>query len=291
MLSKIAKAMASSSLIPETLRTSKGSPLPPEVVEANCFLVTEQAARWELSPFAVLSCASVVHGRLMWEGKLVAAVIEVKTGVRLSYKYSGSGEDRKVVVSGTLPGDAEPHTIEGTAGQWKTTGAGSPWGDARNYDRQLAYRGAREWGRRHAPATMLGVYTPDEAVELEPRIRDVTLPKSNPFGEKPVANIEAKEPPEAEPAESPPLIDVETVGAVRATITGYNRREGVTRGKPWICHDVTLEVGDEEITASTFSGSLAEKAIALMDGPALVEFVPGKKSGFFELLSVEEVGA
>lgn len=157
-MAMISAEIAKSSLIPETL---KGDDL--QQTTANCFRVVEQAARWGLSPFAVMDSASVVHGKLMWEGKLIAAAINQTLGVRLSYDYSGEGENRKVVVSGTL--DGERLTIEGTVAAWKTTGKGSPWDRLANRDQMLAYRGARQWARRHAPEVILGVYAPDEYEE------------------------------------------------------------------------------------------------------------------------------
>ena len=153
----VAGAISQGTLVPTTLRGGTE-----EETKANCLRVVEQAQRWNMSPFAVIDCASVVHGRLMWEGKLVAAVIDSLAGVRLAYDYSGSGEDRKVIVSGTFADETEPRTIEGTVKDWKTTGKGSPWDKVSQRDQMLASRGARQWARRYAPAVMLGVYSPDE---------------------------------------------------------------------------------------------------------------------------------
>lgn len=158
-MQRIALIMSKGTLVPKTLVGDCA----PEQALANCFLVVNQAVSWGLDPFAVAQCCSVVHGRLMFEGKLVAAVLDAKLGVRLSYTYNGaSGDAFGVVVSATLPGEDEPRTVEGTVGAWKTSGNGSPWGNPQNHHRQLAYRGAREWARRHAPAVLLGVYTDDE---------------------------------------------------------------------------------------------------------------------------------
>ncbi len=169
---RIAKVMATGSLIPETLRTHKVSgnivPLPPEVTAANCFLVVNQAVRWGMDPFAVAQCCSVVHGRLMYEGKLVAAVIQTKSKVRLRYEYNdANGKALGIRVVGRLPGEDEDRDIFGTVADWETTGNNSPWGKAGNWRRQLAYRGAREWARLHDPSALLGVYADDEFDEVE----------------------------------------------------------------------------------------------------------------------------
>lgn len=180
---RMAEVIADSSLVPETLRTSgtrNGKvDLPRERVLANCFLVVEQADRWDMSPFACISCASVVHGRLGWEGKLIAAVLEAKLGVRLDYRWDdGAGDSLRIVVSGTRPGETEPRTVTGTVAEWKTSGEGTPW-TPKNFRKMLAYRGAREWGRLWAPSLMLGVLGDDEVAEIgyearAAQARDVT---------------------------------------------------------------------------------------------------------------------
>lgn len=169
---RIAKVMASGSLIPETLRTEGSKEnkvaLPFEVVAANCFLVVNQAVRWGMDPFAVVGCCSVVHGRLMYEGKLVAAVLQAKSKVRLRYEYNdANGKALGVRVVGRLPGEEEDRDIFGTVADWETSGNNSPWGKAGNWRRQLAYRGAREWARLHDPSALLGVYADDEFDEVE----------------------------------------------------------------------------------------------------------------------------
>ncbi len=184
-LQRIASVMARGSLIPDALHMGKcyddngavvmgrdGKPLmvelPYETVLSNCFMIANQAARWGMDPFAVAQCVSVVYGRLCYEGKLVAAVIEAKLAVRLEYTYDGKpGENLGVIVSGKLPGESTVRTIKGTVADWKTSGNNSPWGRAGNYERMLAYRGAREWARRHAPGMLLGVYTDDELADLQ----------------------------------------------------------------------------------------------------------------------------
>ncbi len=189
-LCNISAHLGRSPLIPASLKGKTD-----EETAANCLLVVEQSQRWGLSPFAVMQCASVVHGRLMWEGKLVAGVIEAKLGIRLSYTYEGAGLKKSVVVSGQFADEKEPRTISGTVEQWKTTGNGSPWEKESSHERMLAYRGAREWARRHCPSLMLGIVTDDE--ELPTReLRDVTpiakVEPVNPFPPR-IATVEAKE--------------------------------------------------------------------------------------------------
>jgi len=162
-MQRIASVIASSSLVPEHLRGKV----------ADCFLIVNQAVRWAMDPFAVAQCMSVVHGKLCYEGKLVAAVLDAKLGVHLDYAWEGEGENMRVQVSGEFA-DGRTRTIEGSVVEWKTTGKGSPWTPSQ-YRKMLAYRGAREWARLWAPGTMLGVYAPDEMDDLiANRARDIT---------------------------------------------------------------------------------------------------------------------
>lgn len=187
---RIAKVMATSSLCPDALCMKKVEgqknpvALPYETVLANCFLVVNQAVRWGMDPFAVAQCVSVVHGKLCYEGKLIAAVIEVKVGIRLTYQWNDkTGDALGVTVTGKYSDEPEPRTVSGDVGGWKTTGTNSPW--PKDPRKQLAYRGAREWGRLHAPAVMLGVYSDDEMDNLSSasrssRARDVTSSREPP---------------------------------------------------------------------------------------------------------------
>lgn len=276
---RIADAMAQSSLIPETLRSRKvGNQVeeyPLEKVRANCFLVIEQAQRWGLSPFACIACASVVHGRLMWEGKLVAGVLEANLGVRLSYEYKGAGETMEVVVSGTIPGETQSRSISGNVRDWKT----DQWA-AKNYEQRLAYRGAREWTRRHAPGVLLGVITEDEYV---PEMRDVTpqgrvIPADqqvDPFQGTALETI-ATEEPAAQPApaaEAPLPANPQTIPA-----TGRQKKDRIvrdakyqsiaeketTKGQPFFV--VATHISGKLVEFTTFSLSMAESLRGLDKG-------------------------
>lgn len=199
-MQRIANVMAHSSLIPDSLcktrdpnDSKKLVPLEPQEILSNCFLVVNQAVRWGMDPFAVGQCVSVVHGKLCYEGKLIAAVIDAKLGIKLEYEITGTGDAMKVVVRGAIDGkpvldsNGKPKTVEGTVGEWKTTGPGSPWSAPGGHARMLRYRGAREWGRVHAPSLMLGVYSEDEMEELSENrrainARDVTPPRDRDDG-------------------------------------------------------------------------------------------------------------
>ncbi|WP_107327405.1 hypothetical protein [Agrobacterium pusense] len=194
-MQRVATVMARSTLMPESLymegKANDKRPLPYDTIISNCFLVVNQAVRWGLDPFAVAQCVSVVHGKLCYEGKLVAAVLQAKLGMNLHHHITGSGDDTRIymsdkpfneevtvgdstgpLVSFLKPGIRIPgvRLFDGSVAEWKTTGTNSPW-SPKNFPRMLIYRGTRDWCRIYEPATMLGVYTDDEMVDMEDTTR------------------------------------------------------------------------------------------------------------------------
>lgn len=146
----LAKMMAQGKLVPTHLQGQA----------ADCFMVVEQATRWRMSPMAVAQCTSVIHGKLMFEGKLVAAAIYA-SGIlqgRFKYVFSGQGPTRAIAISARVRGESEDSSLEVKLCEvvtdnriWKS-----------QPDQQLVYASTRVWARRFTPEVMLGVYTPDE---------------------------------------------------------------------------------------------------------------------------------
>lgn len=168
-MQRVATMMAKSSLVPEHLNVKRkvaGQDVEITAQEAiaNCFLVVNQAMRWRMDPFAVAQHVFVTSGRIGYEGKLVAGVINSHPAVekRLTYTYEGVGDDKRVTVHGTLKGDPVDRTVTGSVKDWKTTRNGSPWSNPNQHEQMLAYRGAREWARRWLPEAILGVWGDDE---------------------------------------------------------------------------------------------------------------------------------
>ena len=186
---EVSKMMAGSALVPGHLR---GKP-------SDCWLIVSQAMRWKMDPFAVAQHTFVTQGKLGYEGKLVAAVVNASGKLKspLKYEYSGAGDAREVKVSGTIEGESAPREISGKVAGWKT--ANEKW--AKMPDQMLAYRGAREWARRHMPEAVLGVtQTDDELPQMHigpDAARDVT-PASP-------ADLDA-----SLAAEPPPVVEPET---------------------------------------------------------------------------------
>jgi hypothetical protein len=147
---RLAKLMAAARALPEHLQGDIGT----------CFMIVEQAMRWRMSPFAVAQCTSSIKGKLMYEGKLVAAAVETSGVIEghLDYQFTGEGDNRTVTVSAKRRGENAPRIIPIKLADVRT---GNEWWK-KQPDQQLVYSGARAWARRWTPAVMLGVYSPEE---------------------------------------------------------------------------------------------------------------------------------
>jgi hypothetical protein len=147
---RLAEMMATAKLVPVALQKSP----------ADCLMVIQQAIRWEMDPFAVAQECSVIQGKLMHSGKLVAAVVNARGNLtdRLSFSYEGEDENRTITVTGRLQGELSPRTISVKLSEAKTNN--KVW--QTQPDQQLMYHGTRMWARRHTPELMLGVYSPEE---------------------------------------------------------------------------------------------------------------------------------
>jgi hypothetical protein len=172
---RLAQMMAKGRLVPAHLQDSP----------ADCLMVIEQAVRWRMSPLAVAQCTSVIHGKLMHEGKLVAAVLNTSglLATRLQYTFKGEGANRTVTVSARLVGETDVRVLEVRLADVVTKN--DAWRS--QPDQQLCYSGARVWARRYVPEVMLGVYVPEEfddvgvvatqgTVDLMPRPKEIAAP-------------------------------------------------------------------------------------------------------------------
>ncbi len=177
-MQRVGVVLARSGLVPESL--CKGKWIDPEtnrevegflneqVVAARCVLICNQARLWGADPLNVLQCTSLINGRLMYEGKLVNAIVQHLTGVKLRFELGRwntdhfeptderSGLAEALAIRCFDPEDPA-REVTGSVGMWKTTRAGNPWTNAGNWPRQLRYRAAREWARAYEPGAILGI--------------------------------------------------------------------------------------------------------------------------------------
>jgi hypothetical protein len=153
---QLANVMASSKMVPKHMQEDVGT----------CYMVIEQAQRWNMSPFAVAQCTSNISGKLCFEGKLIAASLSSTSSIvgEFDYEFAGSPlkpETLSVVASATRSSDGQRKTIT------------LHWVDAKTENKywrlqpeqQLSYAAARVWARRWTPGPLLGVYAPEEMSE------------------------------------------------------------------------------------------------------------------------------
>lgn len=179
---RISQLMAACAFMPDHLVKDKSSAV------ANCTLVLSQALRWQMDPFAIAPETYVVGGKLSYQGKLIAAVVNARAKLSRSLDavYSnGKGDALAAVVYGSrepIPKEAKEHlvkyaneddmnavtelkfmgvmAIRVSVGQCKT--ANKMW--TADPQQKLFYTGATKWARRFCPELMLGVIT-DEDIE------------------------------------------------------------------------------------------------------------------------------
>jgi len=175
---RIAEAMSRASLIPQHLKGGTK-----EETAANCFLVVNQALRWHMDPFLIAPETYSIQGKLGYQGKLVAAVINTRAGLAEKLRYDFSGEkgtdNFSVTVSGRFEGEAEPRTVSVNVGQAKTQN--QMW--TKDPEQKLVYTGSIRWARRHAPEVIMGVVTDDDldAVKEQAMIDNMKQVKSPVF--------------------------------------------------------------------------------------------------------------
>lgn len=168
---RLAEVISKGTLVPKHLQ---GKP-------SDCLMIVMQAQRWGMDAFSVAQCTSVVHGRLCYEGKLVAAVLYGMGAIngRLHYEITGKGSGAKITVTGTPRGGHE-QSLTGSVADWRTytkdrdSGKTIPNAWDNMPEDMLVYRGTRQWARRYAPEALLGIYAPDE---LEDSTSDDPLPQ------------------------------------------------------------------------------------------------------------------
>lgn len=139
---------------------------------ADCMAVVLQAMQWGMIPHVVAQKTHLVNGQLGYEAQLVNAVVQSSGAIQgnFEYEFKGAKGNYSCRVGAVLKGDAHI-----TWGEWLSEGEvttkNSPlW--KTNPKQQLGYLQLKNWARLYTPAPILGVYTPDELMEI-----DTTSPK------------------------------------------------------------------------------------------------------------------
>jgi hypothetical protein len=186
---RIAKALASSTLIPPQFQGQQGF--------ANCLVALEIANRMRMSPFQVMQNLHIIHGRPSWSSQFIIGLINgCGRFSPLRYEISGKGDTLACIAVATeLATGEELRGPEVTMAMAKREGwatkSGSKW--ATMPELMIRYRAAAFWGRLYIPELLVGIQTQEEVLDVQPvTVTETSVADLN-------ATIAAKAKPQPEP--------------------------------------------------------------------------------------------
>jgi len=160
---RIAKALASSTLIPPQFQGQQGF--------ANCLVALEIANRMRMSPFQVMQNLHIIHGRPSWSSQFIIGLINgCGRFTPLRYEISGKGDSLACIAVATELSTAQelrgPEVTMAMAKRegWATK-SGSKW--ATMPELMIRYRAAAFWGRLFIPELLVGIHTQEEVMDVE----------------------------------------------------------------------------------------------------------------------------
>ena len=161
---RIAKALASSTLIPPQFQGQQGF--------ANCLVALEIAGRMNISPFLAMQHLHVIHARPSWSSSYNIEMINGSGRFSpLRYELSGTGDDLACYAIATdiaseqeLKGPTITMAMAKKEG-WATK-AGSKW--LTMPEHMIRLRAAAFWGRLYASDLLLGMQAQEEAIDVQP---------------------------------------------------------------------------------------------------------------------------
>jgi hypothetical protein len=160
---RIAKALASSTLIPPQFQGQQGF--------ANCLVALEIANRMGISPFLAIQHLHVIHGRPSWSSSFIIAMVNgCGRFSPLRFEISGTGDSLACYAIATdLASDQSLQGPTITMAMAKKEGwatkSGSKW--ATMPELMIRYRAAAFWGRLYASDLLLGLQTQEEAIDVQ----------------------------------------------------------------------------------------------------------------------------
>jgi hypothetical protein len=192
---RIAKALASSTLIPPQFQGQQGF--------ANCLVALEIAGRMNISPFLCMQHLHIIHGRPSWSSAFIIAMVNgCGRFTPLRFEISGEGDSLACYAVATdiktqqeLKGPTITMLMAKKEG-WSTK-SGSKW--ATMPELMIRYRAAAFWGRLFAGDLLVGLQTQEEVIDVESVKVSVGIDELN-------AKVQAApvvEPEPAKPVEEP----------------------------------------------------------------------------------------
>jgi len=187
---RIAKALASSTLIPPAFQGQQGF--------ANCLVALEIANRMRISPFLAMQHLHVIHGRPSWSSSFIIAMVNgCGRFSPLRFEMSGEGESLACYARATdlaseqeLKGPTITMAMAKKEG-WSTK-AGSKW--ATMSELMISYRAAAFWGRLYASDLLLGLQTQEEVIDIQQVTVKAELPSLDDLNAKITKPVVTAEP-------------------------------------------------------------------------------------------------
>jgi len=187
---RIAKALASSTLIPPAFQGQQGF--------ANCLVALEIANRMRISPFLAMQHLHVIHGRPSWSSSFIIAMVNgCGRFSPLRFEMSGEGDSLACYARATdlaseqeLKGPTITMAMAKKEG-WSTK-AGSKW--ATMSELMISYRAAAFWGRLYASDLLLGLQTQEEVIDIQPVTVKAELPSLDDLNAKITKPVVTTEP-------------------------------------------------------------------------------------------------
>lgn len=161
---RIAKALASSTLIPQQFQGQQGF--------ANCLVALNIARRMQMDPLMVMQNLNIIHGRPSWSSQFIIGLINgCGRFSPLRYEITGKGDTLACTAVATeLATREELRGPEVTMAMAKREGwatkSGSKWQTMPEL--MIRYRAAAFWGRLYIPDLLVGIQTQEEVLDVEP---------------------------------------------------------------------------------------------------------------------------
>ena len=161
---RIAKALASSALVPKEYQGQPGLP--------NVLVAMEISGRMGLSPLQVMQNLHIIHGRPSWSSQFIIAMVNgCGRFSPLDFVLEGEDELQSCYAVATelssgkvLKGPRVSIAMAKKEGWFSKNG--SKWQTMP--DLMLRYRAAAFWGRLYVPEYLVGIKTQEEVIDIEP---------------------------------------------------------------------------------------------------------------------------
>lgn len=207
---RVAKALASSSIVPDDFKGNIG----------NCLIAQNMAGRMDLDVFMLMQNIHIIHGKPGIAGKLAIALVN-KSGLFQTQLKFEFGDDRKSCRAMAIRNDGAE--CEGTWVTWDMVVA-EGWDKNKKWhsmpELMFQYRAAAFFARIHCPEVILGMQTSDELEDVAGGspipVHGVSETKPGTDAKKPNYDVTekgkvfdelTKEPPPKTEQEKPPVFD------------------------------------------------------------------------------------